>query len=705
MNKKRNNFNRCKFKIIISLVMILLSTLYITPEVFGDSTIKLVIDGKEIIDSAKPFIENSRTLVPVRIISEELGANVVWNNEDRTVEITKGNRSVLLRIDSNLIKYDINDDITYNLSDAAPKIVKDRTFVPLRLISNALGAGIAWDNTTRTVSIDSTQSSGIVPFFDMKITSIESGQAITGTTILQSKLPDTLPKSAAEIRYMLIDPTTAKGFIIGRGKDLSAQYSWLPAVTDKGEKILVAALYDSNGKFLAGDAIRIQVDVIPQVSLTGIQENQQITADKVPMGADLNFSAAYVKYELINLDNGAVYLSPELDPCGTFNMIPVMEDNGNMSVRVIAYDSNKQPYSSQAVNIFVAVERKLSLGGVASGKAINGPVTLSTFRNFDVTETEYVMSDLLTGAEQVLFKTGYGNYTWFPGPDMKGNKEIFVRVKDKAGNNYESSRIPVTVTGTPKLLLQGIGPNQVVTGSAALKVNSNTTISDVKYTLKNTATGEKKVLKSNGSSEYTFTPAKTDAGTWTIIAEAINGGNKIVSEEVKFTIYTDNIYIALPIIEKSKFMGMASKLAKETMKKTGMSAALQTAQAILETGWGQSVPVDKYGGQFSNNLFGIKGTGTAGSVTSNTWEEYNGVAYRIDAKFRAYNNVAESWEDHNKLLLTADRYEIYRQVMHDSTQGAWALRRAGYATDSKYPMKLMEIINLYKLQELDRVGI
>jgi flagellum-specific peptidoglycan hydrolase FlgJ len=146
-------------------------------------------------------------------------------------------------------------------------------------------------------------------------------------------------------------------------------------------------------------------------------------------------------------------------------------------------------------------------------------------------------------------------------------------------------------------------------------------------------------------------------------------------------------------------------MAVESREKTGMSAALQTAQAILETGWGQSTPVDKYTGQISKNLFGIKGSGPAGSVTSNTWEEYNGVSYRIDAEFRAYNDPQESWADHKDLLLTRDRYSPFREVMHDSTQGAWALRRCGYATDSKYPLKLIDIIKRYGLEALDNAKI
>ncbi|NLP47298.1 MAG: hypothetical protein GX347_09690, partial [Epulopiscium sp.] len=174
---------------------------------------------------------------------------------------------------------------------------------------------------------------------------------------------------------------------------------------------------------------------------------------------------------------------------------------------------------------------------------------------------------------------------------------------------------------------------------------------------------------------------------------------------IPIRVYLGEIYTSKPIIEKDKFMGLAVGLAKNSWKKTGMSAALQTAQAILETGWGQSVPVDKYSGQLSLNLFGIKGEGTAGSVISNTSEEYQGQLYRVDDKFRAYSNVEESWSDHKDFLLKKERYQPFRDVMYDYIQGAWALKRSGYATDSQYPLKLMRIIKQYNLQELDKIGI
>ena len=47
----------------------------------------------------------------------------------------------------------------------------------------------------------------------------------------------------------------------------------------------------------------------------------------------------------------------------------------------------------------------------------------------------------------------------------------------------------------------------------------------------------------------------------------------------------------------------------------------------------------------------------------------------------------------------------FRDVMHDSTQGAWALRRAGYATDPQYPIKLMKLIKQHNLHKLDEISI
>lgn len=671
----------------------------ITPVAYAESPIKLLIDGKVIKAEPEAFIKNDRTLVPIRVVAENLGAEVSWDNDNRTVHISKEDMHVALPIDSHLIQYTLDNETMYNLSDVAPIIKDGRTFVPIRVVSNALGVGIDWDNDKRLVIIDSSEKSDIEPFFDVKISSVKSGQVIGGKTFLSTDFKNNLPKGAEEIKYMLIDSDSNKGFIVARGKDLNATYEWIPSMEDKGNKALVAAVYDNKGNFIAGDAIPVSVNIKPEIKLTGLKEGQLVTENSVPLGASVNFVAAYVKYEIINPDNGAYYISSSLDPEGGFTMIPVMEDNGNMSLRVIAYDTKNNPYYGDYVKVKVDVNRYINLGGVTEGQSIDNTVTLRTSRNFNVTETEYVMVDN-SGIETVLYKAGYGSYSFFPSPDMAGRKSLYVRVKDTAGNIYTSSKVNVNVVGSPKILLQGVGPGQVVTDTINLTLKTNVKLENVKYILTNLKTGASQTL--TGAS---YTPSSTDSGSWSLRAEASYSGKTLKTEEVKFTIYPGNIYTAKPVVPKDEFLDFASDLAVDAKNRTGMSAALQTAQAILETGWGQSVPVDKYTGQFSNNLFGIKGTGSAGSVTSNTWEEYNGVAFRIDAEFRAYNKPVESWNDHKELLLTRERYAPFRAVMFDSTQGAWALKRCGYATDSAYPIKLIDIMNRYNLRELDRVEI
>ena len=666
--------------------------------------ISLVVDGKDITSLAAPIVENNRTLVPIRFISEELGADVEWDGTDKTVRVKKGDKSVLLRLASHLVEYNNGD--SYDLSDVAAQVINERTYVPLRLVSNALNIGISWDDANNIVNVDSSISSELTPFFDVKILSQNAGQTIEGRTQLQISSSDIYLKDGNEVKFLLLDPKTGRGFVVARGEKPIDSYSWLPKLEDKGNKVLVGAIYDKEGRFIAGDAIPINVNVIPKVNLTGLEEDQLVNG-RVEIGADINFVSSYIKYEITNLDNGKVNLTEEQDPQGKFNWNPMYEENGRFSIKVIAYDSNLNPYTSSPVNVQVEVVKKLSLLGVTAGTTIDKPISLMASRNFNVSETEYLIKDMATGIVSTLAKIPYGNYKWSPGPGDSGKKELLVRVKDTRGGILESDPINIVVDGASRVMLEGIGPKQVVTEATKIKVSSNIKLTGVNYTLVNSKTKATRVLASNisPSEEYNYTPLKSDEGDMLIQAEGIYEGKKVLSEQIPFKVYLGEIYGPKPIIEKDKFIEMASGLAKVSREKTGMSAALQTAQSILETGFGQSVPVDKYTGLLSNNLFGIKGQGPVGAVTSNTWEVYNGVTYRVDAEFRAYSDVSASWADHKEFLLNRERYAPLKLVMHDASQGAWALKRAGYATDPQYPMKLMRLIEQYNLLELDKVGI
>ncbi|MEW6573109.1 MAG: glucosaminidase domain-containing protein [Bacillota bacterium] len=677
-------------------------TLWTASPVPAAGDVRLVVDGRQLEASPPPKIKDGRTLIPIRLVSEALGASVEWNEKARTVDVIRGGRSVKLWIDNRLVNY----KTSFGLCDVPPQIDAGRTFVPLRLISNALGVSVKWDAADRTVYVDSGTPAAVTPFFNVTIPSVTPGQVITGVTELQAGLNGGAPAGAAEVRFLLLDPETGRGPVVARGNNVSGSYRWLPDPFYSGSRVLAAVVCDSDGRFLAGGVVPVKVAVAPRVSLTGVTQ-QQVIKDSISLGVDLNFLAQYVKYEITNQNTGNVIVTDKADPQGKYDWTPQLTDNGTFSVLAAAYDRTGQVYYSPSITITVDIARKLELKGVSAGTAVEKPVTLWLSRNFPVSRVEYLLRNT-QGVEKILFQSdGYSSYKWFPGPDQAGTWELAARLKDTEGGVYTSNSISVKVPGTARLLLETVGPNQVLTGTVKLKSIANVPLSRIEYQLINPQTGARQVIAGGNSvhAEYSWTPQTENAGSRQIQAVGTAASGKITSEAVPVRIYLGKIYEPVPVTEKSKFKDFASQLAAQSQQKTGMSAALQTAQAILETGWGQSTPVDKYTGKLSYNLFGIKGSGPAGSVTHNTWEEYNGVTYRVDAAFRAYHSPAESWADHKNLLLTADRYAPFRAVMHDSTRGAYALRRCGYATDSQYPVKLINIINQYQLYRLDEVGV
>lgn len=112
--------------------------------------VKLIINGHEVKPDVPPTILNGRTLVPVRIISETLGAQVDWDPATRTVNISYHNDKIVLKIDDKNAY--INDTIVE--LDVTAKTIKGRTMVPIRFISEALGAEVGWVQETSTVIIN-----------------------------------------------------------------------------------------------------------------------------------------------------------------------------------------------------------------------------------------------------------------------------------------------------------------------------------------------------------------------------------------------------------------------------------------------------------------------------------------------------------------------------------------------------------------------
>ncbi len=96
-----------------------------------------------------PYIESDRTMVPIRFISEAMGANVTWDAPTRTVSITLDDVTITMQVGNT--QYTAGGETA--VMDAAPEIREDRTFVPIRFVSEALNKAVHWEAGARMVII------------------------------------------------------------------------------------------------------------------------------------------------------------------------------------------------------------------------------------------------------------------------------------------------------------------------------------------------------------------------------------------------------------------------------------------------------------------------------------------------------------------------------------------------------------------------
>lgn len=126
---------------------------------FAQGDLYLAVDGKKVETDAPCFIENNRTLVPVRFIGESLGYNVTWDAGARRVTITNAKADaaavkIELTIDSNkALVYDAAGESKEVALETAAQITKNRTFVPVRFIGESFGTAVDWDAANRVVII------------------------------------------------------------------------------------------------------------------------------------------------------------------------------------------------------------------------------------------------------------------------------------------------------------------------------------------------------------------------------------------------------------------------------------------------------------------------------------------------------------------------------------------------------------------------
>jgi hypothetical protein len=113
--------------------------------------VRVILDGKTLEFEVASILgpTANRTLVPLRAIFEEMGAEIDWNSQTKAVTATKGDTIVVL------IMGDTNPAINGKIGKLdQPAVIKDsRTLAPLRFVAEAFGGSVEWDDLTQTATI------------------------------------------------------------------------------------------------------------------------------------------------------------------------------------------------------------------------------------------------------------------------------------------------------------------------------------------------------------------------------------------------------------------------------------------------------------------------------------------------------------------------------------------------------------------------
>lgn len=182
---------------------------------------------------------------------------------------------------------------------------------------------------------------------------------------------------------------------------------------------------------------------------------------------------------------------------------------------------------------------------------------------------------------------------------------------------------------------------------------------------------------------------KTTYGKDSRKKEARAAENKVKPGDVMPEDPGEFVYFSIGSAEE--YIQTFSQIAKFEMKQYGIPASITLAQGLLESGFGNGELARK-----TNNHFGIK---------CHTGWEGDYARHDDDARgecFRKYNHPMYSYRDHSLFLTTRSRYASLFDLRPDDYK-AWAkgLKKAGYATDRRYPDKLIQLIERYDLQRFD----
>lgn len=248
------------------------------------STVNVNLDGKIIKADVPSVIYNTRTLVPIRLISESLGAEVGWDDATQSSTIKTSDKLIVVKVDSSKItvngeQKDLPDNVPAKLMSTS-KSDGSRIMVPLRFVSETLGAKVEWDSKTSTAIVESNKGNtdtAIKPESKPEVVKSNKIKSIVTKNIETSKIPQIHIEAENEVKYVDMSINDLSDVVVEIEGILSDQVHSLNIDNDVIKSVSAIQLPNNNNKA----TIRVTISLKKKISHKISKSNNSLNIDFV----------------------------------------------------------------------------------------------------------------------------------------------------------------------------------------------------------------------------------------------------------------------------------------------------------------------------------------------------------------------------------------------------------------------------------------
>jgi hypothetical protein len=539
--KEKYNLKLIKKSVILAILAI---TLLITPALaMKDSIIMVTFDNSPMLFEVDPIIYANNTLVQVRPIFERMGLEVIWDNEQRTITGIKEGLTITLPIDSTTAYVNGKSIIL----QVPAKIVNEVTVVPIRFVSEASGYKVAWDNSSRTVIIqspDGTKPDQLIPteagVYNVKNFGAKGDGTTDDTTAVQKTL-----NAVSKVKGTVYFP---KGtYLINATQSLTVKAN--TKLTGDGTSTIIKA--KSGGQFasslmtLSGSSIQIShinLDgnnaVINILLVDSGSSNVQIDNCSVANASQSSEPSRDDYNEVVT----GIYIygntnTITIDQTEIYNIKAIHENHGSLVARGIYLTENKSGWHEKAAkNVSITNNYIHDIGPADDGDGIfyddpnlvreaaedtNSIIADNRFANCAKRAIKINAQGIRITGNHIM--NNYLNNNYYQGKD-KGTlaPDMYAGISVYANNNVVSNNI-----------LEGIGSYYAAIEVSAERTVNNIIVSNNKVTMgANSNLGGKTAIRLGNVDTFTITLNELENGetgiwTWQSASNGIIKENKI----------------------------------------------------------------------------------------------------------------------------------------------------------------------------------